>query len=175
MLPEYKTSQYGKYELHSWVKDGKKHENAAFFQPDVIVFGTSLDEVKAALDVLDGTKPNIAAKAEGLVAALPPGTILVAGAHDLGEADLPVESPLSKQADSVAGCRRRASRRSVRSRLVDGEGRRGCQADQDRRRRRSGLCLVGEDGRPRRAEIDRRGESDLGRQGDLRRGAGPRR
>jgi len=100
-VPEYKTSQYGKYELHSWVKEGKKHENAAFFQPDVIVFGGSLDEVKAALDVLDGTKPNITAKAETLAGALPPGTILVAGAHDLGEADLHVESPLSKQADSV--------------------------------------------------------------------------
>ena len=48
----------------AWVKDGKKH-NAAFFQPDVIVFGTSVDELKAALDVLDGTKPNFAAKTPG--------------------------------------------------------------------------------------------------------------
>jgi len=35
------------------------------------------------------------------VATLPPGTILAAGARDLGEADLPCESPLSKQADVV--------------------------------------------------------------------------
>jgi len=100
-VPEYETSQYGKYELHSWIKDGRKHKNATFFQPDVIVFSDSLDELKAALDVLDGTKPNIAAKAEALAAAIPPGTILVAGARDLAEADLHVESPLSKQADSL--------------------------------------------------------------------------
>jgi hypothetical protein len=100
-LPGYTTSQHGKYELYSWIKDGQRHENAVFFQPDVIVFGRSLDELKAALDVLDGTKPNIAAKAEGLMAAIPPGTILVAGAHDLSEAHLHVESPLSKQADSL--------------------------------------------------------------------------
>ena len=32
ITPEHEVSTYGKYELHSWLKDGKKRENAAFFQ-----------------------------------------------------------------------------------------------------------------------------------------------
>jgi hypothetical protein len=103
LAPEYKSSKYGDYELHSWLKDGKKPQNAAFFKPDVLVFGNSIDELKAALDVLDGKKPNVTANKGGdWVAKLPPGIIFIAGAHHLGEAELHVESPLSKQADSVA-------------------------------------------------------------------------
>jgi hypothetical protein len=99
--PEHQVSTYGKYELHTWLKDGKKRENAAFFQPDVIVFGASADELKAALDVLDGTKPSFAEKGEALAKAIPPGTILVGGARDLSEANLHPESPLSKQINSL--------------------------------------------------------------------------
>jgi hypothetical protein len=98
--PEYTTTKYGKYDLHSWMKDGVKQENATFFQPDVLVFGNSLDEVKAALDVLDGTKPNFASKAQISPDAIPPGTILVAGARDLSSAPLPLKSPLAKEAES---------------------------------------------------------------------------
>jgi hypothetical protein len=100
--PEYKATTYGKYELHTWLKDGgPKHDNATFFKPDVIVFGASLDELKAALDVLDGTNPNLAAQHEAVAGMIPPGAILVAGAKDLGEANLHPESSLSKQADSA--------------------------------------------------------------------------
>jgi hypothetical protein len=99
--PAYKTDKYGKYDVHSWTDKAKKN-NAVFFQPDVIVFSTSLDELKAALDVLDGTKPNFASKGDDWSGKLPPGTILAAGARDLSEAKLHAESPLSKQADSVA-------------------------------------------------------------------------
>jgi hypothetical protein len=98
LTPEYKTEKYGKYDLHTWVQDGKKH-NSTFFQDDVLVFSPSVDELKAALDVLDGTKPNFTTKTPGSTPMLPPGTILAAGAHGLGEADLPCHSPLSKQAD----------------------------------------------------------------------------
>jgi hypothetical protein len=99
--PEHQVSTYGKFELHTWLKEGKKRENAAFFKPDVIVFGASADELKAALDVLDGTKPNFAGKSESPTGLTPPGAILVAGAKDLGDANLHPESPLSKQADSA--------------------------------------------------------------------------
>jgi hypothetical protein len=100
--PEYEATAYGKYELHTWLKDGgPKHDHAAFFKPDVIVFGASTDELKAALDVLDGTKPNISADYATLASAIPPGTILIAGAKDLAEANLHPESPLSKQVDSA--------------------------------------------------------------------------
>lgn len=100
LAPEYKSSTYGKFDVHTWLH-GKKRENAVFFKPDVMVFGGSLDEVKAALDVLDGTKPNFAAKTREHPMEIPPGTILLAGAHGLSEADLPCKSPLLKQTDSA--------------------------------------------------------------------------
>jgi hypothetical protein len=99
--PEHEVTAYGKYELHSWLKDADKHDHAAFFKPDVIVFGASIDELKAALDVLDGTKPNISEAYSSLASTIPPGTILIAGAKDLAEANLHPESPLSKQVDSA--------------------------------------------------------------------------
>jgi hypothetical protein len=99
--PEHDTSAYGKFELHSWRKTANKRDNAAFFKPDVIVFGASLDELKAALDVLDGTKPNLSEAYASLASAIPPGAILIAGARDLAEANLHPESPLSKQVDSA--------------------------------------------------------------------------
>jgi hypothetical protein len=106
LAPDHKVTQHGKYELHSWLKDGKKPEHATFFQPDVIVFGNSLVELQAALDVLDGTKPNFAAKEQVPPDVFPPGTILTLGARDLGSANIPLESPLARQAESfllVAG------------------------------------------------------------------------
>jgi hypothetical protein len=95
--PGYKVSAYGKHELHAWLKDGTKPQNAAFFKPDMIVFGATADELKAALDVLDGTKPGVSGEGD----PMPPGLILVAKARDLSEANLHPESPLSKQIDSA--------------------------------------------------------------------------
>jgi hypothetical protein len=94
--PGYQASAYGKHELHMWLKDGTKQQNAAFFKPEVLVFGNSADEVKAALDVLDGTKPGVEN-----IGTLPAGLILFARARDLGEANFKRESPLLKQLDSA--------------------------------------------------------------------------
>jgi hypothetical protein len=94
--PSHQASTHDKHELHAW-KDDKKQQNAAFFKPNVIVFGASADEVKAALDVLEGTKPGL----PGDTGALQSGLILFARARDLGKANLQPESPLSKQIDSA--------------------------------------------------------------------------
>ena len=106
--PDHQVSTHGKYELHTWTHAaGSKHERSmtgTFFKPDVLVFGSSEAEVGAALDVLDGTKPNIADKQPSLVGTIPPGTILFAGARDLSEIKLPAKSPaapVAKQADSL--------------------------------------------------------------------------
>lgn len=105
LAPEHRVSTYGKYELHNWIHaKGSKHERAmtgTFFAPDVMVFGASSDEVMAALDVLDGTKPNFADKEPSLAGATPAGAILVAGVSGLGDVDLPCKSPLAKQAESL--------------------------------------------------------------------------
>lgn len=103
--PSYQVSAYGKYKLHSWLHaPGSKRERnmtGTFYKPDVMVFGASADEVKAALDVLDGTKPNFAGKQSGLNLSIPAGSILVAGATGLADVELPCKSPLVKQADMI--------------------------------------------------------------------------
>jgi hypothetical protein len=105
--PNYQATKYGKYELHSWTHaKGSSRERAmtgTLYKPDVLVFGASADEVKAALDVLDGTKPNFVSHASesGLSLSIPTGTILVAGVTGLADVVLPCKSPLTKQADSI--------------------------------------------------------------------------
>jgi len=107
LAPEYRMSSYGKYELHSWVHaKGSKHERTmtgAFYKDDVLLFALSADEVMAAIDVLDGKKPNFAGKETGLLtnSTLPSGAILVAGAIGLDGVDLPCKSPLVKQLNSL--------------------------------------------------------------------------
>ena len=105
--PDYKMITRGKYELHTWTHSkGAQHGRSmagAFYKPDVLVFGASADEVAAALEVLDGTKPNIAAKSDSpLVGNVPAGAILVARAVDISEAKLPHSHPLAKQIDTLA-------------------------------------------------------------------------
>jgi hypothetical protein len=106
--PGHQMSNHGKYELHTWSHaEGSKRQRSmtgTFFKPDVLVFGNSEAEVGAALDVLDGTHPNIADKAPSLTGAIPAGTILFAGGRDLSEIKQPADSPvapLAKQADSL--------------------------------------------------------------------------
>lgn len=103
--PEHQTASYGKYELHQWIhSQGTKHERpmvGTFYKPDVLVFGPTIDEVKAALDVLDGAKPNFSGSESGLTMTIPSGAILVAGATGIMDADLPCKSPLCKKANAV--------------------------------------------------------------------------
>jgi hypothetical protein len=103
--PEHRAVNYGKYELHSWTHDkGSKHQRSmtgTFYKPDVLVFGNSVEAVMAALDVLDGTKPNIAGKDGPLAAKVLPGAMFVARAVGLSQADLPCKSPLAKQVDTL--------------------------------------------------------------------------
>jgi len=103
--PEHRAVTYGKYELHSWTHaKGSKHQRSmtgTFYKPDVLVFGNSVEAVTAALDVLDGAKANIAGKDGPLAAKVPPGTMFVARAVGLSQADLPCKSPLAKQVDTL--------------------------------------------------------------------------
>jgi hypothetical protein len=103
--PDHQTAKHGKYELHTWTHaKGSKHNRSmtgTFYSSDVLVFGASVDEVKAALDVLDGAKPNVLGKVSELNFSLPPGAILVAGAIGLTDADLPTKSPIAKKINSL--------------------------------------------------------------------------
>jgi len=104
--PDYRVSKYGNYDLHTWTHaKGSKHQRditGAFFGRDLIVFGGSTAEVMAALDVLDGTKPNLTAKSSPLAAPVPPGATFVARVVGLADAKLPCKSPVVKQLDAVS-------------------------------------------------------------------------
>jgi hypothetical protein len=103
--PDHKTATYGSYEIHTWMAKhmGKEHPAAgAFFKSNVIVFGPSADGVKLALDVLDGKKSSLDGKESVLTAKVPAGTTVLARAIDLGDAKLPVKSPLVKESQSLS-------------------------------------------------------------------------
>ncbi len=96
--PDHKVTKAGDYDIHSWThKDphhGARTVFGAFHGDNAVVFASSADELKAALDVLDGkgaTMPEEGAK------RIPPGTILGGWVSGLAEAQLPVKAPLAKQ------------------------------------------------------------------------------
>ncbi len=103
---DHQETAYGKYTLYTWTHDkGRKHQRSmtgVFYGTDILIFAASIDEAKAALDVLDGTKPSLAGTDSPLAAAVPPGAILVARAIGIADADLPHKHPLAKQIDALA-------------------------------------------------------------------------
>ncbi len=104
-LPDHATTSHGSHELHTWTHaKGTPHAHAVtavYVEPNILVFGTSVDEVKNALDVLDGAKPNIVGKS-ALAAPAPAGALVFARVAGLGTLKgLPVDSPIIKQADVI--------------------------------------------------------------------------
>lgn len=104
--PSHRTSPYGKHELHSWTQaKGKPDEHTVtgcFHQATVLVLGRNADEVKAALDVLDGKSPCLAGSDAPLGAEAPAGSIFAARAVGLADADLPFKSPIVRQVESLS-------------------------------------------------------------------------
>ncbi len=102
----HRTASYGDHTLHTWTQaKGKKDEHTVtgcFHQATVAVFGRDADEVKAALDVLDGKSPDLAGSDSPLKIDVPAGAMFVAGAIDLAEADLPFKSPVVRQTELLA-------------------------------------------------------------------------
>ena len=165
--PDHQVSTYGKYELHSWIHaKGSKHERSmtgAFYKPDVMVFGGSAEEVMAALDVLDGTKPNFAGKEPSLGGSIPQGAILVAGVDRSGRCRSALQVSAGQAGRFAGAGHRREPGPGFRRRQTDGETGRRCPADEDRRGRRPGP------GRARAQRRRRRDQADRRRQGGGRR------
>ncbi|MEN6496469.1 MAG: hypothetical protein ABFD16_19460 [Thermoguttaceae bacterium] len=99
--PEHAVADHGSYKIHSWMHRKGKHEHkvaGTFFSNNVLVFGNNVDVVKKALDVLDGKAPSLDGKKDSpLAQALPAGTMFVARAVGLSEADSVCKSPLVKK------------------------------------------------------------------------------
>jgi hypothetical protein len=103
---DYRTSSYRTYQLHCWTDaKGLKNEHnvaAAFYKPRVLLVAPNLQELKAGLDVLDGRRPSMAGGESPVSAAVPAGTVISAWAAAVQEADLPFESPLLKECETLS-------------------------------------------------------------------------
>jgi hypothetical protein len=97
---DHKVTKHGEIEIHAWTaKHGQKtHPGAgAFFQPDVMVFAASAERVAAAIDVLAGKSPGIAAPSP-LAGRIPAGASLVIRAVAI---EGKTKCPILKQAESI--------------------------------------------------------------------------
>jgi hypothetical protein len=101
--PDHKVTEYGPHKIHGWThkdRHGERPAFGAFHGDEAIVFASSADDLKAALDVLDG-------RADSLLKVypnagehrLPDGTILFAGVRDVADAQARPLPPLLKQVE----------------------------------------------------------------------------
>jgi hypothetical protein len=104
-LPDYKLLRHESHDMHAWTHaKGTPHQRSmigVYVQPDLMLFGTSADEVAAALDVLDGAKPRLAEKTSPMSAPTPAGTLLELRLTGLSTVKLPIESPIIKRIEML--------------------------------------------------------------------------
>lgn len=101
--PDFKTSKEGELELYSWTEShGDRHHDVvvAFPKKGTGVFAGSVDQVKAAVDVLGG-KNGLRSRSP-LVGDSPKGTILKLSVMGVNEAELPVKVDLLKKISRVS-------------------------------------------------------------------------
>ena len=100
-LPAKGSGSQAQRELVHWTeKKGKQDEHtvtACWHRPGVFVFGRNPDEVKKALEVLDGTSPGLADNQAMLAAETPPSTVVEVRAAGLADVQLPFKSPLVRK------------------------------------------------------------------------------
>jgi len=105
--PTHKLSSHGDHQLHTWTQaKGRKDEHTVtgcFHQPNVVLLGRDADEVRAALDVLDGKSPNLPGSGSLLDVDVPAGTVFEARVAGLAEQakrtdrEIPFLSPIVRQ------------------------------------------------------------------------------
>lgn len=98
-LPGRETKKHGDREIHAW-KKGSKSIAAAFQSDNVLILASSVDEVAAALDVLDGEASALAADGP-LGGNIPAGTTFLLRANEIAKADLPCKAPVVKEMQSM--------------------------------------------------------------------------
>jgi hypothetical protein len=103
MAPEYKAIKSGPLEIHTWThKHGTMTVTVAgaFLTPDVMVFASCPEELKAALAVLAGKAHGVGPDS-ALAGKVLPGSTVVARATGIAQAKLPCKSPLATQIESA--------------------------------------------------------------------------
>ncbi len=121
VLPGYTGATYGDYAIASWKCDCHGHSGtvaAALHGKDQLVIAGSVDDLKAALDVLDGKAAGLTGDSS-LAGNIPPGTSFLLRVQGLKDADIPCKIPVLKQIESfrtVAG--EQDGKSFVRSRYI---------------------------------------------------------
>jgi len=119
--------------------------------------------VTDALDVLDGTKPSLAAEgsaASPLTGTVPPGTALVFRAIGVAEAKLPKAHDIAKQIDSLAFCLGENQGECFFEGQAHGKDDRGRRTRENGHRGATRAGALGQSRRRRRREADRRAQGD---------------
>ncbi|MFN0196976.1 MAG: hypothetical protein ACKVT0_09525 [Planctomycetaceae bacterium] len=65
--PDHESSEYGDRTLYTWTAEHHHHEQemtGTFVSDTAIIIGSGIDDVKSALDVIDGKKPGLAGDAK---------------------------------------------------------------------------------------------------------------
>lgn len=97
-------SDYGTHKLHGWShksqRTGQTHTAAvAFHGDDSVVFAHDVDELKRAIDVLDGKAKSLTADAS-LGGNIPAGTTMLMRVEGAASANLPEKCKLARQTRS---------------------------------------------------------------------------
>jgi hypothetical protein len=107
-IPNHKADRHGDTDLHLWSFKSRHGEHTvavAFVGREHLVAASSADELRSALDVLNGAAAS--ASADGpLGGNVPPGTTMLMRVNGVASSGLPLKDPVSKQLDSfrfVAG------------------------------------------------------------------------
>ena len=95
---DHKVVKLGDIDVHSWTQSHQGHTKTvwgAFYKADYLLFASSLEEMKAAIAVLDG-KAAALATSSPLAGSVQPGTTLVARVTGLGAVNIPGRCPFAK-------------------------------------------------------------------------------
>jgi hypothetical protein len=101
-IPGRQTTEHGDYKISSW---SKKHGDktctvaSAWHGDNQLVIASSADELKSALDVLDGKSAGIGSDSK-LAGNVPAGTTVLMRVTGIAEAKLKHKDPVAKQTES---------------------------------------------------------------------------
>jgi type II secretory pathway component PulC len=102
--PNHRSMTYRDYEIHTWThrKPGKERQFAGAFQDEgVLVFASSVELLKSALDVLDGRSDSLHGTDTPLAEKVPAGTMFLARAAGISSSQAGDRHPLCSQLDRL--------------------------------------------------------------------------
>jgi hypothetical protein len=101
-LPGREASEHNGHKISTWTKEhhGKKHTmSSTWYGEERLVIASSVEEINAALDVLDGKADSIGEEGP-LAGPVPAGTTLMMRVSGIDEAELKCKDPVAKQTKS---------------------------------------------------------------------------